>query len=398
VLSAAQLRANLLVKLGEWTARTHALPMVLFAPTARCNSRCVSCDWWRASGESDLTLPEIERLAADLAAIGTRVVVLTGGEPLVRADVMQVADLFLSRGLTLQLLTSGLALERHAADIGRRFTEVTISLDGHTPELYRQIRGVDGLALVSAGVQKLRQIAPGTRVRARSTLHRHNFRFLPDLIDKAAALGLDQISFLAADVTSDAFNRTTTPLTRLNGARRSGMDPAELLSVTAGASKEPAEEAPAPARSGGDAPAPAPASATAPVPPQLLLEPEEVAEFDHIVEATIAARAGALARGFIAQDAEGLRRLVRYYRAQLGMGSFPPVDCNAPWMSVMIEASGDVRPCFFHPAVGNLRQRPLADLLGIAMPTFRRRLRVADDPTCQRCVCTLKVGLRTRLW
>ena len=49
-----RLRTNLLVKLGEVTDRTHALPLVLFGVTARCNSRCVSCDFWQADGASDL--------------------------------------------------------------------------------------------------------------------------------------------------------------------------------------------------------------------------------------------------------------------------------------------------------------------------------------------------------
>src|SRR6478609_1079018 len=105
MLSPANLRANLLVKLGERTGKTHALPMVMFSPTARCNSRCVSCDWWRADGAGDLSLAEIASLAAALPRFGTRIVALTGGEPLVRTDVMQVADLFRARGMKLQLLT-----------------------------------------------------------------------------------------------------------------------------------------------------------------------------------------------------------------------------------------------------------------------------------------------------
>ena len=112
MLSTAHLRSNLLVKLGEITGRTHTLPMVLFAPTSRCNSRCISCDWWRSDGADDLTLDEIRTLADRLRAYGTRTVVFTGGEPLVRADVMEVADLFRERGFVLQLLTSGLALEK----------------------------------------------------------------------------------------------------------------------------------------------------------------------------------------------------------------------------------------------------------------------------------------------
>jgi len=65
---------------------------------------------------------------------------------------------------------------------------------------------------------------------------------------------------------------------------------------------------------------------------------------------------------------------------------------------VVIEANGALRPCFFHAPVGNLRERSLDDLLGAAMPAFRKQLTVAADATCQRCVCMLKTGLRAQLW
>ena len=353
MLSPANVRANLLVKLGELTGKTHALPLVMFSPTARCNSRCVSCDWWRADGAGDLTLAEIAALAAELPRFGTRVVVLTGGEPLVRPDVMEVADLFRERGMALQLLTSGLALGRHADDVAARFQTVTVSLDGHTPELYRAIRGVDGLGAVAEGVRKLRQRAPHVGVWARATLHRRNFRNLLDLVAKSREMGLDQISFLAADVSSDAFNR-----------------PAGLPQV--------ADEAGSPV--------------------QLLLTADEVDEFSAIVEATIRTHARDFDEGRIAPDPAGMRRLVRYYRAHLGQASFVAPMCNAPWASVFIEADGAVRPCFFHPPIGNLRERSLADLLGAAMPAFRNTLDVATNPTCARCVCSLNVGLRSKLW
>jgi MoaA/NifB/PqqE/SkfB family radical SAM enzyme len=354
VLSPLQLRSNLLVKLGQFTGRTHVLPLVLFAPTARCNSRCVSCDWWRADGASDLTLGEIERLAKELPRYGTRVVVFTGGEPLVRSDVMEAADLFLGQGMTLQLLTSGLALERHAAAIAARFSEVTVSLDGHTPELYREIRGVNGLGAIAAGIQALRAIAPRIPVRARSTIHRRNFRHMADLISKSMELGVDQISFLTADVTSDSFNR---------GSKLPVID-----GDAGGASTE-----------------------------TLLLSEGETIEFEAMVESILRSRQAELEARRIVPGPTGLRRLVQYYRAHLGKGPFPAVDCNAPWTSVVIEANGAVRPCFFHPAVGNIRERTLAEILAVSMPRFRRALDVATDPTCQRCVCTLKVGLRSNV-
>jgi radical SAM protein with 4Fe4S-binding SPASM domain len=63
----------------------------------------------------------------------------------------------------------------------------------------------------------------------------------------------------------------------------------------------------------------------------------------------------------------------------------------------VVEADGAVRPCYFHPAVGNIRKTSLRDLLANEMVGFRRELSVAQNATCQRCVCTLQVGLRTPL-
>jgi MoaA/NifB/PqqE/SkfB family radical SAM enzyme len=355
VISADHLRSNLLVKLGEVTGRTHVLPLVLFAPTSRCNSRCVSCDWWRSDGASDLTMGEIRKLAHELGRYGTRGVVFTGGEPLLRPDVMEIADVFIERGFKLHLLTSGLALERYASAIATRFGEVTVSLDGHTPELYREIRGVAALDVVLAGVRRIRELAPHIPLRARSTIHRLNFRFLGPLIVKALDAGFDQISFLAADVTSEAFNR---------------IQKLRVLDAAAG----------------GDEPR------------ALILTAEETDEMETVVEDVITTYARELDDRRVVPGPEGLRRLVGYYRAQLGRGPFPTVDCNAPWTSVVIEANGAVRPCFFHAPVGNLRERPLDDLLTQAMPAFRRGLNVATDTTCQRCVCTLKVGLRSKVW
>jgi Fe-coproporphyrin III synthase len=129
-----------------------------------------------------------------------------------------------------------------------------------------------------------------------------------------------------------------------------------------------------------------------------LLTAAEADEFEAIVEAAIRTRARDFEERRIAPDPAGMRRLVRYYRAHLGQGAFVAPACNAPWASVFIEADGGVRPCFFHPPIGNLRERPLEELLTGAMPVFRGGLDVATNAVCTRCVCSLKVGLRSKLW
>ena len=101
--------------------------------------------------------------------------------------------------------------------------------------------------------------------------------------------------------------------------------------------------------------------------------------------------------GRVAERDDRLRRLARYYRAHISSRPFPEVRCNAPWASAVVEADGTLRPCFFQPAVGNVRERGLGPLLDDEMVRFRRGLDVARDATCQRCVCSLRVGLRARI-
>ncbi|MFI5178798.1 MAG: radical SAM protein [Vicinamibacterales bacterium] len=344
-MTAATLTTAMLVRLGEVSNHTFVLPLVIVYPTSRCNSRCVSCDWWKQSGAGDLSLREIDGLAGSLPSLGTKLVVFSGGEPLLRPEVFEMAALFEGRGLTLHLLTSGILLERFAERVAHHFARVSVSLDATTEALYERIRGVAALGTVARGVAKLRAIAPRIPVTARATLHRENFTELPRLVDCAKAMGLDGISFLSADVSSGAFGRDERP------------DPSLLA-----------------------------------------LGPEEICAFEQVVERTIAAYQRDFASGFIAESPDRLRRLPQYYAALAGARPFPPVSCNAPWVSVVVEANGSVRPCFFHEPVGNVRTTPLAEIVGQNLRAFRQSLDVSADPVCTRCVCSLKAGWRRAPW
>src|SRR5258708_13534985 len=115
-----------LVRLGEATNRTFVVPLLIFYPPGRCNSRCVSCDWWKQTGADDLTLDEVARLAESLPALGTRMVVFSGGEPLLRPEVFEAAQLFRRRGIDLHLLARGVLLEAFADRGGRQFSAVSV--------------------------------------------------------------------------------------------------------------------------------------------------------------------------------------------------------------------------------------------------------------------------------
>jgi len=284
-------------------------------------------------------------VAASLAELGTRIVLLSGGEPLLRPEWPEIAALFSAQGMTLHLHTSGVLLERFAVQVASRFARVIVSLDAPDEQGYKAIRGVSALQTLERGVARLRLENPGLPVTARSTLHRLNFRELPRLIEHARAMSLDGISFLAADVGATAFGRA---------AERTGAD--------------------------------------------LALSRDEVVEFADLIERTLLEREDDFASGFVAETPGKLRRLPQYYAALAGLAPFPPVRCNAPYMSVVIEADGAVRPCFFHTAVGSIREQSLRTIVDGNLRAFRSGLSIEDNPVCERCVCSMKTGWRSAPW
>jgi MoaA/NifB/PqqE/SkfB family radical SAM enzyme len=259
---------------------------------------------------------------------------------------MEAAERFARYGIRRHLHTSGLHLERAAPDVARLFERVIVSLDAPTEALYARIRGVAALGVVERGVARLRRLAPSVPITARTTLHRLNFRELPRLIEHARAMSLDGISFLAADVSSRAFGR--------DGHHG--------------------------------------------VAPELALTADDVADFSDVIESTIAERADDFASQFVAESPDKLRRLPQYYAALSGYGRFPAVACNAPQVSVVIEADGTVRPCFFHRALGSIRQEPLAAIVREHLASFRREWTVGANPTCAKCVCAIQTTWRSAPW
>jgi radical SAM protein with 4Fe4S-binding SPASM domain len=303
------------------------LPVLVLEPHARCNCRCVMCDIWKVTDTRELTPAELERHMADIVSLGVRWVVFTGGEPLMHSDLFRLCRMLKERGLRMTILSSGLLLERHAETIVGHVDDVIVSLDG-PPAIHDQIRGVPrAFEMLAAGVDAIHRFAPSFEVTARCTVQARNAAHLCATVQAAKEIGLRSISFLAADVTSAAFNR------------------AEPWSIV-----RQAEVMPEPAA----------------------LEAE--------IERLIAAN-----DPFVVESAAKLRRIAAHSRQQ-----HTPPCCNAPWVSAVVETNGDVRPCFFQPAIGNTADGTLATILNSPRAiAFRESLNIAEDPICRRCVCSL---------
>ena len=193
------------------TLQTHtisALPVVILMPHSACNCRCVMCDIWKDNKNlKQLTEQDVEGLMASLKAFGTRQVAMSGGEALLNANFFKLCEILKYAGISVTLLTTGLTVKRNTENLLRWVDEVIVSLDGDEP-LHDAIRNVPGVfKKLKDGVEHIKSINPNYKITARTVIHRLNFRNWESIISEAKKMGIDQISFLPADVSSHAFNR-----------------------------------------------------------------------------------------------------------------------------------------------------------------------------------------------
>lgn len=311
------------------------LPLVTLYLTERCNSRCVTCDYWR-HGRIDTNLESVTRLLPSLAELQTQVALLSGGEPLLNAEWADIAQLLRENGLQLWLLTSGLSLAKHARRVAELFHAVTVSLDGTNPGTYAAIRGLDAFDKVCEGIRAA--AATGVPVSLRVTLQQANYRQLPRFVELARELGARQISFLAVDVANPhAFGR---------------VDEFDK---------------------------------------NLALRAQDLPELERILSELERDYAKDFQAGFIAESPRKLRRIHQYFSAVCGVGPYPPVRCNAPQFSAVINARRQVSPCFFIPGPPDaLWQDDLGSILnGDSMIALRESIRTGQRPECATCVCAL---------
>lgn len=116
---------------------------VQFYITARCNLRCEQCNVIYANADQqEATTDQCRKIAANLAKIGTSVVLLTGGEPFVRKDIVEIAEAFIHAGVHPRLQTNGLAKRNQLEDLARIGAhDISISLDSVVPSTQDIING-----------------------------------------------------------------------------------------------------------------------------------------------------------------------------------------------------------------------------------------------------------------
>lgn len=325
---------------AELPARLRSLPILLLHVHEHCNCRCLMCDIWQRTDGKELDLADLARHRDSLVRLGVREVVLTGGEALLHRSFEHLCSLLHDCGVRVGLLTTGLLLAKRAEVVAHGVDEIIVSIDG-PEEIHDQVRRVKGaFRLIGSGIEEVRRRKPGMPINARSTVQKANHNVLRKTVAGVKSLFFDSVSFLATDLTSQAFNRDLVwPIQRQN---------------------------------------------------EIALSRDEVTALENEVESLIVENADDLRVRYVVESPAKLRRIVRRFKEHLG--DLEPIapNCNAPWVSAVVEVDGTVRPCFFHPPIGNLKGNSLEDVVNSEEARrFRTSLDVESNAICRCCVCSL---------
>jgi len=172
------------------------LRLVAWEITRSCNLYCAHC---RASADSNRSMGELSteecfRLVDGILEVGRPIIILTGGEPLVREDIFSIAKYAVSKGLRVVMGSNGTLISEETAaklkDIP--LSRIAVSLDFPLAELQDKFRGKTGaFEAAMAGIANVRKA--GMELQINCTLTRLNISYLDELL--ALALKVGAIAF-----------------------------------------------------------------------------------------------------------------------------------------------------------------------------------------------------------
>ncbi len=220
-------------------------PVVVWNATRRCNLRCVHC--YSSSRNipysNELSTEEGKKLISDLAAFGSPVLLLSGGEPIIRKDLPDLARYAVDKGMRVVISTNGTLITKKLAAVFREIglSYIGVSLDGIGPT-HDRFRGVKGAyERTLRGIRISRDA--GIKVGIRFTMNKRNADDIPAVFDLIEAEDIPRACFYhlvysgrGSDLIREDLSHSETRkvvdliMDRTRGLFRSGK-PKEILTV-----------------------------------------------------------------------------------------------------------------------------------------------------------------------
>ncbi|MHB8757368.1 MAG: heme b synthase [Bacillota bacterium] len=176
--------------------KANQLRVLFWELTDGCNLKCIHC---RATAQAqrspdELTTAEAFGLVDQIADFASPILILTGGEPLYRPDVFDIATYANSKGLRVALATNGTLVDDAIADriVATGVKRVSISIDGANAKTHDSFRGLPGsFDAALAGFDRLKK--RGMSLQFNTSIAKHNVRELEDILKLALEHGADAL-------------------------------------------------------------------------------------------------------------------------------------------------------------------------------------------------------------
>ncbi|MGD9367549.1 MAG: 12,18-didecarboxysiroheme deacetylase [Desulfobacteraceae bacterium] len=172
-------------------------PVVVWNVTRACNLKCVHCYAHATEGSTsdELSTTEGMRMIDDLSDFGVPVLLFSGGEPLVRKDLPELAAYAVDKGMRAVISTNGTLINKSTAQtlkaIGLSY--VGISLDGLEPvnDHFRGVKGAFSKAM--EGIRNCQEA--GIKVGLRFTINKRNVKEIPGIFDLLEEMEIPRVCF-----------------------------------------------------------------------------------------------------------------------------------------------------------------------------------------------------------
>jgi radical SAM protein with 4Fe4S-binding SPASM domain len=181
----------------RYSAATHQKPVVVWNSTQRCNLHCIHC---YSNSENkiypnELTTVQAKDMIDDLATFGAPVLLFSGGEPLLRYDLFEVAQLATQKGIRAVLSTNGTLITKAVAERLKAtgFSYVGVSIDG-IGETNNKFRGTpNAFQGAMQGIRNCKEA--GVKPGLRFTVTKYNYPDLPKIFDLIESEQIPRVCF-----------------------------------------------------------------------------------------------------------------------------------------------------------------------------------------------------------
>jgi len=190
--------------------RNNAPYTVELLVSSLCNLRCIMCNVWKLAKnnpsvtDEELSISEYENLLDELSSLGTKVISISGGEPLLKKGIFSIIQKAKEKDLQVQIITNGTIISNAVATrlVESGIDLITFSIDAPKAHIHDQIRGIPGSwekatrALMMLNVLRRQSGSQRLRLAINFQITRTNYHMIPEMIDLKSKLGFDEIRFL----------------------------------------------------------------------------------------------------------------------------------------------------------------------------------------------------------